>query len=136
MNHLAKAQISDEDLLPTLEVAVEVDPGEVCGHLLQQLETLAPFGNENPEPLFVSRSVPIVEVSRMGAEKQHLRLTLRADGLNGRDSVQCPWFSRGELAEGLDNGMSLDVCYKPQFNHWNGRSSIQFMIEDIKPPEW
>ena len=136
MNRLAGALLSDEDLLPTLDVAVEVDPADVCHQLIQQIETLAPFGSGNQEPLFVSRSVPIVDVTRMGAEKQHLRLTLRADGLNGRDSVQCPWFSRGELADGLDVGTSLDVCYKPQFNHWNGRTSIQFMIEDIQPPEW
>lgn len=136
MNRLATSLLSDEDLMPTLDVSVEIDPSECCGHLLEQMETLAPFGSGNREPLFVSRGVPIVEVSRMGAEKQHLRLTLRADGLNGRDTVQCPWFSRGELADGLDAGMTLDVCYKPQFNHWNGRRTIQFMLEDVQPPEW
>jgi len=77
-----------------------------------------------------------MEVMRMGNEKQHLRLTLRADGLNGRDSVQSPWFFRGELAEMLETVPSLDICYKPQFNDWNGRRSIQFLLEDIKPPEW
>lgn len=136
MNRLAGSLLTDEDLQPTLDVAVEVAPGEVCPQLLDQMQTLAPFGSANHEPLFVSRGVPIVEVNRMGTEKQHLRLTLRADGLNGRDSVQCPWFSRGELADGLDIGQTLDVCYKPQFNVWNGRRSIQFMIEDIQPPEW
>ena len=136
MNHLAASLLSDEDLQPTLDIATEIGTGEMCAHVLEQIQQMAPFGSGNREPLFVSRSVPIVEVSRMGAEKQHLRLTLRADGLNGRDSVQCPWFSRGELADGLDTGMSLDVCYRPQFNHWNGRRSIQFMLEDIQPPEW
>jgi single-stranded-DNA-specific exonuclease len=136
MNRIAGSLLQDEDLLPTLDVAAEIAPGEICHQLLHQIETLAPFGCCNHEPLFVSRSVPIVEVNRMGAEKQHLNLTLRADGVNRFDSVRCPWFSRGELAEGLDVGMSLDVCYKPQFNHWNGHTNIQFMIEDISPPEW
>jgi len=136
MNHLAGVALSDEDILPTLEVAVELSPAEISSDLLNQVAAMEPFGNGNPEPLFVSRSVPVMEVMRMGNEKQHLRLTLRADGLNGRDSVQSPWFFRGELAEMLETVPSLDICYKPQFNDWNGRRSIQFLLEDIKPPEW
>lgn len=136
MNRIAKAQLSEEDLTPSLEAAIEIHPSDICDNLLEQIQALAPFGSANREPLFVSRSVPIVEVKRMGAEKQHLSLTLRADGLSKWDSVRCPWWSHGDMAEYLEPGMSLDVCYKPQFNDWNGRRSIQFLIEDVNAPEW
>lgn len=136
INQIAKTELSDEDLLPTLEADVEIDPSEVCDHLLEQIQMLAPFGHSNPEPLFVSRSVPIVEVKRMGADKQHLSLTLRADGINQWDSVRCPWWSHGDMAEYLEPGMTLDVCYRPAFNDWNGKRSIQFFIEDVNAPEW
>jgi single-stranded-DNA-specific exonuclease len=136
MNRLAGALLSEEDCVPTVEVAMEIAPSDVCSELIQQLEALAPFGSGNPEPHFASRSVPIQDVLIMGKEKQHLKLLLRAEGLNGRDCVDAPWFFHAELAEGLQPGSTLDVCYRPQFNEWNGRRSIQFLLEDIQPPEW
>ena len=78
----------------------------------------------------------MVDVARMGKEQNHLRLKFQADGLNGRDIVDAPWFFRGELAEVFTPGSTLDICYRPQFNFWKERRSIQFMIEDIRPPEW
>ena len=136
MNNIAKGILHDEDLLPTLDAAHEVEPGDLCDQLLEQIGALAPFGHANHEPLFISRGVRVLETARMGAEKQHLRLTLRASGLNGRDQVQAPFWHYGEMADHLEAGQTLDLCYRPAFNHFNGRRSIQFMIEDIKAPEW
>lgn len=136
MNRLAGSVLSEEDLLPGLDAVMEVEPSEIYTDLLCQLETLAPYGHGNPEPLFISRSVSLLETFRMGKEKEHLRLTFKADGLNGNNAVRCPWFYRGDLADALDAGTSLDICYRPQFNVWRGERSIQFMLEDLHPPEW
>ncbi|HLV81997.1 MAG TPA: single-stranded-DNA-specific exonuclease RecJ [Chthonomonadaceae bacterium] len=136
MNALAGALLSEEDLLPSIDVAMELDPGEVSAGLLSELEAFAPYGNGNHEPNFVSRGVRLVSTTRMGSEKQHLKLFLRVEGLNGRDMVEAPWFFQGALEEGLQAGQSLDLCYRPQFNDWNGRRSIQFILADLQPPEW
>jgi single-stranded-DNA-specific exonuclease len=136
MNQLAGALLTEEDLVPTLEVATEMAPGEACADLLLQLEAMAPFGNGNPDPLFVSRGLPVLETLRMGAEKQHLKLILKAEGLNSRNTVEALWWHNGELADRLEPGQSLDFCYRPGFNVFRGERKIQFMIEDLKPPEW
>jgi single-stranded-DNA-specific exonuclease len=136
MNRLAGQLLSDEDLQPSLDVAMEVDPSEVTADLLCQFEAFAPFGNGNQAPMLVSRGVSVLEVARMGKDKDHLRLNLRAEGLNGKGVVSAPWFYRGDFADALESVPSLDICYKPQFNDWNGQRSIQFVIEDIQPPEW
>ncbi len=136
MNRLAGSLLSEEDFVPSLEVTKQVDPSEIVPELLEQLEAMAPFGHANREPLFSSLSVPVVDVARMGKEQNHLRLKFQADGLNGRDVVDAPWFFRGDLAEVFSPGSTLDICYRPQFNYWKERRSIQFMIEDIRPPEW
>ena len=67
---------------------------------------------------------------------KHLKLRVKAEGLNGKDMVDALWWHNGFLAENLEAGQTLDICYRPGFNDWNGRRSIQFMLEDIKPPEW
>lgn len=136
MNRLAGELLSEEDLLPSLDVAMEIDAAEICAPLLQQLEAFAPFGSGNHEPYFVSRGVRLVETRRMGNEKQHAKLYLNVEGLNGRNMVEAPWFSFGHLADGLEPNSTLDLCYRAQFNDWNGRRSIQFVIADLQPPEW
>lgn len=136
MNRLAAALLTDEDMQPTLEVSVELDPSEVCHQLVRQIEAMEPFGNGNPVPLFVSRDSRVLEVVRIGSEKQHLKLILKADGLNGKDQVEALWWKMGALADQLDAIPSLDVCYRPEINEWNGTCKIQFMLEDFKPPEF
>lgn len=136
MNRLAGSLLSEEDLQPSLEAAQEVAPSEITPDLLCQLETLAPFGHNNDPPFFVSRSVPILESQRIGKEGQHLKLLLKADGLNGRDLVETLWWHHGEMADALEAGLSVDVCYRPEFNIWNGRRKIQFVVEDLQPAEW
>jgi single-stranded-DNA-specific exonuclease len=134
MNRIAASVLTDEDLLPTIEVAAEVEPGEVTLDLLRQMATLAPYGNSNPVPCFVSRGVPIREVILL--KDKHLKLRLKAEGMNGNSIADAIWWSNGFLTEHLEAGQSLDICYRPEINEWNGRRSIQFKLEDIHPPEW
>jgi len=59
------------------------------------------------------------------------------EGVNRYDQVDGLWWNMAEsYGDVLESGMSLDVCYAPQFNFWNGKRSIQVKIEDVKPPEW
>lgn len=136
ISRLAGALLTDEDCVPGIDVAMELAPSEINGHMLEQIEAMAPFGNGNEHPYFISRNVSVREAVRMGPEKNHLRLHLKVDGLNGNDTVSGVWWRQGEYADHFEAGTSLDLCYHPQFNYWNGRRSIQFMLEDIQVPEW
>lgn len=133
MNRIAGSLLSEEDMQPTLEAAIELDPSEVCPEMLLQMEAMAPFGHSNPEPLFISRGVRVVGKRFMTGEK-HLRLDLHVEGVNN-GIVQSPWFSHGHYMEALQDVTSLDICYSPQFNVWNGSRSIQFRLEDARPPD-
>jgi single-stranded-DNA-specific exonuclease len=134
MNRIATSLLTEEDMQPTIEVAAELSPDEICPQLLEQMATLAPFGNSNLEPCFVSKGVPIREIRLL--KDKHLKLTLKAEGLNGKDTADAIWWNMGFLTANLEVGQSLDVCYRPEFNYYNGRRSIQFMLHDLRPPEW
>jgi single-stranded-DNA-specific exonuclease len=136
MNEIACMRLSEEDCVPTLMAAAEIPAEQVSARLLDQIALLKPFGNANPEPQFISKGVRIMDVKRMGKEQQHLKLILKAEGVNPLNTVDAPWWNRGELADVLNTEMSMDVCYRPQFNHFNGRRTIQFLLEDIRPADW
>ena len=135
MNRLAALQLTEEDCQPSLEVAQEVAPSDLCAAVVDQIAWLEPFGNSNPAPRFISRSMPVRQISRL-TEGKHLKLRFDAEGLTRWGNVDALWWNRGELAEGLQEGMSLDICYRPDINEYRGERSVQFMLEDIQPPEW
>jgi single-stranded-DNA-specific exonuclease len=136
MNRVAAQTLSEEDCVATLDVAMEIDPAQVTHQLLSQLDSLAPFGAANAKPFFVSRGVRINEVKSMGKESEHLKLILGIEGVNRWDTVDAPWFYRGDMMQALGSIDSLDFCYEPSFNDYNGKRSIQFLIQDINAPEW
>jgi single-stranded-DNA-specific exonuclease len=135
MNRLAKLELTEEDCMPSLEIAQEVAPSDLTVSVVDQIAWLAPFGNSNPAPRFISRSQPIRQITRM-SEGKHLKLRFDAEGLSRWGNVDAIWWNRGDLAEGLQEGMSLDLCYRPDINDYKGQRSVQFMLEDIQPPEW
>ncbi len=136
MNQLAKEQLTDSDLTPYLDAAMEIETSALTPQVLEEIEQMAPFGHDNHVPLFVSRGLPIVNVQRMGKEQQHLKVTFRAEGVNTNDTVEALWWNQADLAEPLQSLSSIDVCYTPEFNNFRGERKIQLKIQDIKPPEW
>jgi single-stranded-DNA-specific exonuclease len=136
MDDIARSTLTEEDLRPSLDADAEADPESVTLELIEQLSRLAPFGNCNSAPRFVSRDVRLMDVSTMGKDGSHLCLSLYAEGLNGDGKVRSPWFSHGEMLNQLTGRSSLDICYRPEINEFNGRRLVQFRIEDVRPPEF
>ena len=96
---------------------------------------LAPFGQANRKPLFVSRSVPLRGMDTMGQEKQHLKLHLRAEGINHNDLVQGILWNQSALFSALENVDSLDVCYRrTQCLEWKTQRAN--LCSKIPPAEW
>lgn len=132
MNRYATERLTEEDLVPALEAEVELAPIEITVPMLEELRAFEPWGHGNHAPLFISRNVRVAETVRMGAEKQHLKLRTEYDGIPGPDALS--WNS-ADLADHLHPGDQMDLCYKPQLNVWNGRTSVQLMLEDLRPSD-
>ncbi len=96
---------------------------DVTLDLIEQIGRLAPFGCENPEPVFCTRNVKASSPAVVG--NNHLRLRLSTNGA----SCNAIWFGMGKFAEAV-NGAQLDVVFTPQINYWNGNSDIQLKLKD------
>lgn len=132
LNRLASEQLSPDDFLPTIDIDAEIEASEVTSQLIEDLNAFEPYGHDNEEPVFVTRGLQIQRVSRMGRDRQHLKLFLK----NGNNNlVEAICWRNGELEEHLHPGDYFDICYRPQINHFNGRDSVQYIIEDMRPTE-
>ncbi|MGE4489241.1 MAG: single-stranded-DNA-specific exonuclease RecJ [Kiritimatiellales bacterium] len=124
-NTAAGIQLKGTDLCPVLEIDREVSLDEADEKLMDGLRRAGPFGQDNPEPVWVVFGVHASD-TRILKEK-HLKLTL-TDGKTWRDAIGF------NLAEKLPDG-PVDVAFTLHENVWNGRTTLQYNLRDIRPAQ-
>ncbi len=117
--------LGDKQLKPTLKVDLEVTPDDIDVNLVNDISRLEPFGAGNPTPVFVMKNLQIKDKKLMGANKDHLKLTVQS----GEKTFDCIRWSMGDIA--LAKGDTLDIAFAPQINEFNGNISIQLILKDI-----
>lgn len=122
----AEKELAGKDLKPELSVEMELTFPEITWELLDDVQRLAPFGEENPQPRFLVKDVEITELSTVG-EGKHLRMTLAQQAIHRKGIA----FRRGPDAEKLHVGMKLDIVTALEKNEWNGTQSLQLLLEDF-----
>ena len=128
--HYVATHIREDQLQPTLFVEAELELADITPAFYNVIRYLEPFGPGNPRPLFVSRNLINHRDTRtVGKEGEHLRLdvTDRAYAITGIA------FKRGAMAKHIQNGNPVDICYELDENTFNNRTTIQMMVQDIKP---
>ena len=124
------SHICQNQLQPTLEIESELQLGDITRSFYNVLRHLEPFGPGNPRPLFVSRRLINHRDSRVvGKDREHLRLDV-TDRVNAITGIA---FGRSDMAEYIQNGNAVDICYELNENTYNHHTTIQMMVHDIKP---
>ncbi|HLA05891.1 MAG TPA: single-stranded-DNA-specific exonuclease RecJ [Anaerolineales bacterium] len=127
LKSIAKDQLAGKDLRQTLSADMEVSLLELNFDVLKHLAYLEPTGYGNPDAVFVSRDVKVKSFRAVGAEGRHLKLTLE----DGRGTMfDAIGFRMGHLRSSLP--ARVDVMYQFESNEYNGRTSLQLNLKDIK----
>ena len=124
--------VAEAAVVPTIIVdgALTIDGANL--DLAHQIERLGPFGSGNAEPRFAFSGLRLVKADIVGTAHTRCIFT---DGGGGRlpgisfRSADMP------LGQALLNhgGMPVNVVGKVRENIWQGRSSVQLMIDDAAP---
>ena len=128
--HYVATHIREDQLQPTLLVEAELELADITPAFYNVIRYLEPFGPGNPRPLFATRNLINHRDTRVvGKAGEHLRLdvTDRAYAITGIA------FGRAEMAQHIQNGNPVDICYELDENTFNNRTTIQMMVQDIKP---
>lgn len=106
-------------LLPNADTSAELFEltEEVVG-LIGQLE---PFGNGNPQPILMTTNLIALNIRKMGADSQHVKLELKDD--SGR-KMQFLAFNAPDHFF-VDPGTLVTVWYYLDVNEWQGRRSVE-----------
>ena len=132
LHTLAEGVISDEPTSPTVDIDAEVEDASIWSFgLVDQMNRLAPFGRENPEPTFVSRGAVVLSARRVGKDGNTFTLQARLPGMTG--SMKAVWFRNGDWADRLTTGDEVDIVYTPKINEWRGSASVELTLKDLRP---
>jgi single-stranded-DNA-specific exonuclease len=126
----AETALAGVELVAAIDIDAALPLAALRGREIRAMSMMAPFGQANPEPTFLSRGVEVVECRTMGDDGQHLRLKL-ADrhGDGGRVTWPAVAFGLGEA--GVREGQRLDVVYSLSADRWS--EALELRVKDVAP---
>lgn len=109
---------------PGLELSGWIDATQLNEQLMGELEQLQPFGMGNPEPIFGVRGVRLRNRPDVFKE-QHFRFA--GEDASGRRVSGVAW----KMADRLPPvGAPLEMAVQLNWNHYNGRKTLQMELLD------
>ncbi len=125
------SRLRPEDLEPSVAVDAEVELRELSPRLALELERLAPFGNGNPEPVFLTRRMRAVG-TRLVGDGTHLRLVV-SDGAQTADVIA---FRGGDRVELLAFTQArIDLAYTVELDRWRDNEHVQLVAAELETPD-
>ena len=141
----ANSTLKSEDFEEVVHIDVPLPLKLADRNFLAELEKLEPFGTGNPKPLFARKQISILFMAKLGKTGKFRRIRIADEQGNPYQAV---YFGDGEemdrylmqkygeerLMQGYRGGlmqgqMEISIVYSPQINSYNGRESIQILIQ-------
>ena len=111
------------DFTPKIIIDCRLDFGNISDKLIDELETLKPFGSANHEPLFMTKDVHIVSSKPVG--NHHRQMVLEQNTGKTFNAIQFNVDTRIPLKDTFDQ-----IAFRLRWNRWNGRKSAQIIVEE------
>ncbi len=127
INEFARTALSVEQLVPTLDIDAEVPLSSLNLDLIKLVDSLEPYGEGNPPPVFCTRrltvkSAPLV----MGRD------TLKFWVTDGKSTLPAVGFGMGRFKDALSVNQQVDLAYCPDIDDYTQEQSIVLKIKDIR----
>ena len=129
LNEVGRQFLTPEHLIPKITIDATLLLKDITPAFFNELQKLAPFGQLNTKPVFVSRQVQVQNFRTLG--KQNLHVKFKA--VQGPSRLEVIGFN---LAPALGPTLldePVDLVYELHLNDWNGRQKIELKLLDIRP---
>lgn len=126
--HIVSANIEERSLTPEIEYDAEIPLRAITPKFFNVLKQFSPFGPGNMSPVFMSKNVwEVGDVMIVG--NNHLKMSITQE--DGGRIFKAIAFGLGEHYDKVSQGISFDICYTIEENHFNGHVNLQLNIKDI-----
>ncbi|WP_298920339.1 single-stranded-DNA-specific exonuclease RecJ [uncultured Nostoc sp.] len=121
--------LEPQHLKPLLKIDAEVNLNHINQQLYQQLNALHPCGMDNPDPVFWTPNVQVVEQKIVG--KGHIKLTIAQTIDNQEYKIKAIAWRWGDY---FRLPPRVDVAYKLRENYFNGNTTIELELIGVRLP--
>ena len=125
----ANERLTKENLQATLTLDSEMALQDITPRFMEFLDKLSPYGPGNMRPKFAIRNAEIAGAPKViGKTGEHIRFKIR----QGLKSYPAVGFGLSNKYEMLITGQPVDIACVVETNEWQGNTSIQMNVRDIK----
>lgn len=128
---VVKKTIPKELLIPEISIDSSLFLSDITPKFNRIIKQFGPFGPQNMKPIFVARGLRDNGYGKkVGQNGEHLKLNI----ISGADqkTYNAIGFGLGKKFELINNGNSFMAAFTIEENHWNGITSLQLNLKDIK----
>ncbi len=128
---VVKNSISKELLIPEVSVDSSIFLSNITPKFNRIIKQFGPFGPKNMKPVFVASGLRDNGYGKkVGKDEDHLKLNI----ISGADkkTYNAIGFGLGNKFNLINNGNSFKAVFTIEENHWNGITSLQLNIKDLK----
>ena len=140
----ARCTLTQTQLMPLVMIDAAMPLGYISEEVIADFEKLEPFGRANEKPLFAQQHLSVLRLSRIGKNRNVVKMSVMGpegiimDALYfgdtdvffdfleeeyGRDNVAA-------ALRGMRNTIDIGVTYYPQINEFQGKRSLQIVIQN------
>jgi len=140
--------LQPEHLKPLIAIDAQADFADLSADLVTQIERLHPCGIANPEPIFWTPNVQVVEQRLVGQTQSHLQVTLAQPipaGIAARIATTAPGMPlpvpvplkaiAWRWRDYFPLPPQVDVAYRVSLNTWNQQTSVQLELVGVRLPQ-
>jgi len=127
---IVSATIEEHMLVPEIEIDAELELSQITSKFYRILKQFSPFGPGNMSPVFITKHLVDKGYIRI-VGSNHLKLDIQS-ALNPRESYPAIAFGQAEHFDALLRKQIFSACYAIDENTFNGNTTLQLNVKDIK----
>lgn len=131
LNTYAEDALTEDDLIPRIHAECVLEARHLQFTLLDDLDTLEPFGPGNPKPVFLYKGLTIDQRRLMGKNQEHVKLVTH-DGNRIFEAIGFRWPDPARFKP----GQKVDLAFVVERNTFNGVESLQLQMRDSRIRQW
>lgn len=113
----------------SLKIDAEYSIENINEDMFETMESISPYGLENPHPLFIDRELSFENIKKFGVDERHFNGIIRKNGKN----YHMVAFDLGHKINEIESKIQkFDIVYYPEKTLYRGEEILQIRIKDIK----
>ena len=124
LEEIALEELREEDIIPAVNIDAEIALSYLTLESVAEIRSLEPFGSGNPDPLFYSEDLAVLDSRVIG--ERHLMLRVR----QGTSIIDAMGFNLSQMHP--LNKKTINMVYTPEINSWNGNKKVRLRVVDLE----